>query len=113
MITHGIVENTGKYSVSKSGNTITVVDEGLIPYVGGNVDEPKKWVGILVDLGVKAQGTTYHIEPEDYNDAERWGAQNDTTFIMWVYTEKGGTYTFTNVDDPTDTVSLTLVFTEE
>ena len=85
----GILENDGKYSVSKSGDTITVIDEGLVPYIGGNIPTEKKWVGILVDLGAKAVGTTYGIEPEDYADAARWGATNDTTFVMWLTTEQG------------------------
>lgn len=106
----GIVENGDKYEVIKEDNTILVTDEGLVPYVGGNVDEPKKWVGILVDLGVKAQGTEYHIEDVDYSDAARWGAQNDTTFIMWIYPEKAGTYTFKNVEDEDDTIDVTIEF---
>ena len=106
----GIVENGDKYEVVKDGNTILVTDEGLIPYVGGNIDEPKKWVGILVDLGVKVQGTEYNIEEVDYTEAARWGAENDTTFLMWLTTEKGGNYTFTNVDNDEDTIILTVDF---
>ena len=108
----GITENDGKYTVRKSGNTITVTDDGLIAYVGGNIAEPKKWVGILVDLNTRAIGTTYGIEPEDYSDAARWGATNDTTFIMWLTTEQGGTYVFKNAEDETDTLSLTVTFEE-
>ena len=109
----GIVENGDKYTVSKEGNTITVVDEGLIAYVGGNIDEPKKWVGILVDLGEKVTGVEYNIEDVDYEDAGRWGASNDTTFIMWLTTEKGGEYTFNGVEDPEASITLTVTFTEE
>ena len=108
----GIVENGDKYEVAKEGNTILVTDEGLIPYIGGNIDEPKKWVGILVDLGVKVQGTEYNIEDVDYSDAARWGAENDTTFIMWLTTEKGGEYTFTNLEDNKDKITITVEFAE-
>ena len=108
----GIVANANKYSVTKNGNTITVTDEGLEAYVGGDINEPKKWVGILVDLGVEVQGTNYYILPEDYNDAARWGAENDTTFILWLTTEQGGTYTFKNVNDEEDTISITVEFSE-
>lgn len=108
----GIVENGDKYEVVKDENTILVTDEGLIPYIGGNIDEPKKWVGILVDLGVKVQGTEYNIEDVDYSDAARWGAENDTTFIMWLTTEKGGEYTFTNLEDNKDKITITVEFAE-
>lgn len=108
----GIRENANNYSVTKSGNTITVTDNGLIPYVGGNIAEPKKWVGILVDLKNRATGTVYTIEDIDYADAARWGATTDTTFVMWLTTEQGGTYTFTNVEDETDTIDITVEFTE-
>lgn len=108
----GIVENGDKYEVVKEGNTILVTDDGLVPYIGGDIDEPKKWVGILVDLGVKVQGTRYYIMPEDYSDAVRWGAENDTTFIMWLTTEQGGTLTFKNVDNEEDTIDITVEFAE-
>ena len=108
----GIAENGDKYEVSKEGNTITVLDDGLIPYIGGNIDEPKKWVGILVDLGVKVNGTEYSIEDVDYSDAARWGAENDTTFIMWLTTEQGGDFTFTNVENAEDNITLTVDFIE-
>lgn len=108
----GIRENANNYSVTKSGNTITVTDNGLIPYVGGNIAEPKKWVGILVDLKNRATGTVYTIEDIDYADAARWGATTNTTFVMWLTTEQGGTYTFTNVEDETDTIDITVEFTE-
>ena len=108
----GIVENGDKYEVVKDENTILVTDDGLIPYIGGNIDEPKKWVGILVDLGVKVQGTEYNIEDVDYSDAARWGAENDTTFIMWLTTEKGGEYTFTNLEDSEDKITITVEFAE-
>lgn len=106
----GIAENGDKYTVAIEGNTITVTDDGLIPYVGGNIDEPKKWVGILVDLGVKVTGSQYNIEDVDYTDAARWGAENDTTFIMWLTTEQGQDFTFTNVNDETDSITLTVAF---
>lgn len=108
----GIVENGDKYEVVKEDNTILVTDEGLIPYIGGNIDEPKKWVGILVDLGVKVKGKEYNIEDVDYSDAARWGAENDTTFIMWLTTEKGGEYTFTNLEDSEDKITITVEFAE-
>ncbi len=109
----GITANINKYDVTKDGNTITVTDRRIIPYIGGNIPTAKKWVGILVDLGVKVQGTTYTIEAVDYADAQRWGATNDTTFIMWLTTEQGGTFTFTNVDEPTDTINITVTFEED
>ena len=105
--------NAGHCSVNTEENKITVVDQGLKAYVGGPYSEPKKWVGLLVDLNTKVQGTTYQIEDIDYADAKRWGASNDTTFVMWLTTEQGGTYTFTNVDDETQSVDLTVEFTEE
>lgn len=109
----GIVENDGKYTVSSDGNTITVVDDGLIPYIGGNIDEPRKWVGILVDLGVKVQGVEYNIEDVDYTDAARWGATNDSTFIMWLTVESGGgDFTFKNLENEEDTITLTVTFSE-
>jgi hypothetical protein len=108
----GIVENDGKYTVESDGTAITVTDQGLIPYVGGNISEPKKWVGILVDLGVKVSGVEYTIEDVDYSDAERWGAQNDTTFIMWLTTEQGGDFTFKNIEDENNTITLTVAFVE-
>ena len=108
----GIVENGDKYEVVKEGNTILVTDDGLVPYIGGDIDEPKKWVGILVDLGVKVQGTRYYIMPEDYSDAARWGAENDTTFLMWLTTEQGGTLTFKNVENEEDTIDITVEFAE-
>ena len=107
-----IVENGDKYEVAKDGNTILVTDKGLIPYIGGNIAEPKKWVGVLVDLGVKVTGKEYTIEDVDYSDASRWGALNDTTFIMWLTTENGGEYTFTNLEDSKDKITVTVNFTE-
>ena len=111
----GIILNSGKYSVTRNGNNITIADNGMIPYIGGNISTPKKWAGILVDLGVKVVGTGYYtINPEDYNDAARWGATNDTTFVMWLTKEDDSrTYTFANVDDSTDTIALTVDFTED
>ena len=108
----GIEENNDKYNVSRNENIITITDNGIVPYIGGNIETPKKWVGFLVDLGVRAQGTTYNIESVDYSDAERWGAENDTTFVMWLTTEKGGNYVFKNVEDESDTIELTILFTE-
>lgn len=103
--------NASKCSVSFNGNTITVKDEGLIEYIGGNIDEPRKWVGILVDANVKVQGDTYNIEDIDYSDAKRWGASNNTTFIMWLTVEGGDrTIKFTNVEDETDSIDVTVEF---
>lgn len=102
----GIVENGDKYEVAYDGNTISITDNGLIPYIGGNIDEPRKWVGFLVDLGVKVQGkeeTGYHIEDVDYSDAARWGAETDTTFIMWIPIERvGESFDFYDVENPED-----------
>ena len=103
--------NASKCSISVSGNTITITDEGLIEYVGGPYTEPKKWVGLLVDLNTKAQGDIYNIEDIDYSDAKRWGASTDTTFIMWVTPDiSGKIIRFTNVDDETQTVDLEVIF---
>lgn len=108
----GIAENMDKYTVTKNGNKITIKDEGLVPYVGGNSPDPKKWVGILVDLGVKVLGSSkYTIEPEDYADAARWGATNDTTFVMWLTPEKDGTFTFRNAENTSETFNLEIEFT--
>ena len=110
----GIALNNGKYTVLYRDNKITVKDKNIIPYVGGNSSEPKKWVGILVDLNVKVEGTSgYTIEPEDYTEAARWGAKSDTTFVMWLTTEKGGTYTFKNIEDETNTFELEVEFVQE
>lgn len=99
----GIAENGDKYEVAFDGNTITVTDNGLIPYIGGNIDEPKKWIGLLVDFGVKVQATEesgYTIEDVDYSDAARWGAQTDTTFIMWITDERlGESFSFYDEED--------------
>lgn len=103
--------NASKCSISVSGNVITITDEGLIEYVGGPFPEPKKWVGLLVDLNTKVQGDIYNIEDIDYSDAKRWGASTDTTFIMWVTPDiSGKIIRFTNVDDETQTVDLEVVF---
>ena len=104
----GIVENEDKYEVSKEDNNITVSDNGLIPYIGGNIEEPRKWFGLLVDFGVKVQGTEYNIEDVDYEDAARWGAENDTTFVMWLNTENIGDFTFTSVENEEDTVTISV-----
>ncbi|MCR4581876.1 MAG: hypothetical protein K5666_05175 [Bacilli bacterium] len=111
----GIVNNDGKYSVLYRDNTIVIEDKGLIPYIGGNDSEnTHKWVGILVDLNVKVRGTgNYNIENVDYTDATRWGAKSETTFVMWLNTEKGGTYTFANIDDETNTFELNVQFTQQ
>ena len=110
----GIVANVDKYSIIKGDNTITIVDGGIEAYIGGNIDEPRKWVGFLVDLNVKAQGEGYNIEDVDYSDAARWGAENDTTFLMWLTVEGGNReITFKNVEDETDTVTIAINFTEE
>ena len=110
----GIAANADKYSVSYVGDTITIVDGGIEAYIGGNIDEPRKWVGFLVDLNVKAQGEGYNIEDVDYTDAVRWGAENDTTFLMWLTVEGGNReITFKNVEDETDTVVVKINFTEE
>jgi len=106
----GIINNIDKYDVAKEGKTITIYDNGIEAYIGGNSLLPKKWVGILVDLGTKVQGSTYTIEDVDYSDARRWGATNDTTFVMWITPDKEGTFTFTNVEEPTDTIELTIKF---
>lgn len=103
--------NASKCSIVSSNNTITITDEGLIEYVGGPYPEPKKWVGLLVDLNTKVQGDIYNIEDIDYTDAKRWGASNDTTFVMWVTPDiSGKVITFTNVEDETQKVELTIEF---
>jgi len=103
--------NASKCSISVLGNKITITDEGLIEYVGGPYPEPKKWVGLLVDLNTKVQGDIYNIEDIDYTDAKRWGASNDTTFVMWVTPDiSGKVITFTNVEDETQKVELTVEF---
>lgn len=106
----GIAQNGDKYTVTKNSNKIVVKGNGLIPYVGGNKPDPKKWVGILVDLGVKAIGTKYTIEDADYTDAARWGAENNTTFIMWLTTEQGGVYKFVNAENSDETIELVVEF---
>ncbi len=111
----GIKNNDGKYTVSKSGNVITVTDNGLTSYTGGNNVEGK-WVGILVDLGTKAQGVEYNIEAVDYLQAARWGATNNTTFVLWTttnYTGGSRTITFTNEDNVNDTITVTINFVQE
>ncbi len=106
--------NASKCAISFAENKITVEDEGLIAYVGGNVEEPRKWVGILVDLNKRVQGDTYNIEDVDYTEAKRWGAGNNTTFIMWLTVEGGDrTITFTSTEDETDSIELTVEFVEE
>lgn len=102
--------NAAKCSVEFKDNKIIITDEGLIEYIGGNIDTPKKWVGLLVDMNTKVVGSGYTIEDIDYEDAKRWGASNDTTFVMWLTTEKSGVYTFTNVDDATQKVDLIVEF---
>ena len=103
--------NAAKCSVSFKDNIITVVDEGLIEYVGGPYPEPKKWVGLLVDLNVKVQGDIYNIEDIDYEDAQRWGASNDTTFIMWITPDiSGKKITFTNREDNTQKIEIVVEF---
>ena len=105
--------NTGHCSVLTNGDIITIVDEGLKAYVGGPYPEPKKWVGLLVDLNTKVQGDIYNIEEIDYSDAKRWGATNDTTFVMWVTPDiSGKEIIFTNINDETQFVKLTIEFTE-
>ena len=91
------------------------VNAGLqaIPYVGGPFVEPKKWVGLLVDLNTKVQGDIYNIEDVDYTEAKRWGASNDTTFIMWITPDRNGdVIRFTNVEDESQFVDITIDFTE-
>lgn len=103
--------NAANCSVNYKDNIITIIDEGLIEYVGGPYSEPKKWVGILVDLNVKAQGDIYNIEVIDYEDAQRWGASNDTTFIMWITPEiSGKKITFINKEDNTQKVEIVVEF---
>lgn len=105
--------NASKCSILTGNNKITIVDEGLIEYVGGPFPEPKKWVGLLVDLNTKVQGDIYNIEEIDYSDAKRWGASNDTTFVMWVTPDiSGKEITFTNINDETQSTSLVIEFTE-
>lgn len=105
--------NASKCSISVSGNKITITDEGLIEYVGGPYPEPKKWVGLLVDLNTKAQGDIYNIEDIDYSDAKRWGASTDTTFVMWVTPDiSGKEVTFTNIEDETQVAKITIEFEE-
>ncbi|MCR4581877.1 MAG: hypothetical protein K5666_05180 [Bacilli bacterium] len=109
----GIIDNDGRYNVTYSGNKITVEDINMIPYVGGNSSTPKKWVGILVDLNAFVDSTcTYGIENADRTQAKRWGATNDTTFIMWLTTEKSGTYTFVNQNNANDTISIEVEFVQ-
>lgn len=109
-----IIYNTAHCSVSFVDNTITILDEGLRAYVGGPYTEPKKWVGLLVDLNTKVQGDIYTVEEIDYEDAQRWGAANDTTFVMWVTPDiNGKTIKFTNANDDTQVVEITIDFTEE
>jgi hypothetical protein len=105
--------NASKCSIVVDEDKITVVDEGLVPYVGGPSVEPKKWVGLLVDLNTKVQGDIYNIEDVDYTEAKRWGASNDTTFIMWITPDRNGdVIRFTNVEDESQFVDITIEFTE-
>ena len=110
-----IAQNSDRYTVLYRDNKITVKDKNIIPYIGGNInDVAKKWVGILVDLNVRVVGTSgYNIEDVDYTDAARWGAKSDTTFIMWLTTERGGTYTFAQADDETKTITIEVEFVQE
>lgn len=105
--------NAAKCSIVAGDDKITVIDEGLVPYVGGPYTEPKKWVGLLVDLNTKVQGDIYNIEDVDYEEAGRWGASNDTTFVMWITPDRNGdVIRFTNIEDETQYVDITIEFTE-
>lgn len=105
--------NASKCSIEFTENSIKVIDEGLVPYIGGNKPDPKKWVGLLVDLNTKVQGDIYHVEDIDYSDASRWGASNDTTFIMWITPDLDTkVIRFTNVDNEEQFVDITIDFKE-
>ena len=106
--------NAAKCSVVVEDDKIKVIDEGLVPYVGGPYPEPKKWVGLLVDLNTKVQGDIYNIEDVDYEEAGRWGASNDTTFVMWITPDRNGNVIrFTNIEDETQYVDITIDFPGE
>ena len=107
-----IANNKDKYKVTRSDNTISILDEWLTPYVWWNKEDPRRRVWILVDLWVKVKwDSNYTIEDVDYSEAERWGATNDSTFIMWLTEEEwSNTYTFTNINDPKDTIDITVEF---
>ena len=106
----GILLNAGKYEVTKENNIITVTDKGMIPYVGGNLPTREKWVGILVDLGTEVVGEDYTINPEDYEQAGRWGAPTNTTFVMWLAKGANRTVSFVNKYDDEDTIELSIRF---
>lgn len=101
--------NAEKCSVVVAEDKITVVDEGLVAYAGHSVVEAKKWVGLLIDLNTKVQ----EVDESDYLVAAHWGASTETTFVLWVNPEQSGeTFRFTNVDDETQYVDISLEFTE-
>ena len=111
-----IISNLSKYSVMKTAaDTITVTDNGLVPYIGGNQTTEKKWVGLIVDFGVTVQGAgenAYHIEDIDRTDARSWGATSDTAFVLWTITDNNRTITFADESDPTRTFDLKINFVE-
>ena len=110
----GVLNNLDKYDVfKKDDTTIMVVDNGLIPYVGGNQTEPKKWVGMIVDFGVEVQGDGYTVEDIDREQASSWGALSDTAFVLWTITDNDRTITFHDVNDSTRTFDLKIEFVDE
>ena len=87
----GITLNNDKFDIYTSGYKITIIDKGLEEYVGCGYNTENKCVGFLVDFGTKVDGIKgYGIEPQDYDDAPRWGATTDTAFIMWLSKNDGG-----------------------
>ena len=107
----GIAANNGKYIVQYEDNTITVTNSGMTPYIGGNIPGTAKyWVGIIVDFGVRVEGTGYNIADVDYEEASRWGATSETAFVLWTITDADREITFTNVNDANDSITINIEF---
>lgn len=96
-----IVYNQKSIDIVQKGGVITVTKkQPLHSYLNAS-GMTKQWYAMLLDFGVnpanlKADG--YTINPEDITEAKRFGATNDTTFIVWL-DASNRTLSFKNKDD--------------
>lgn len=96
-----IVHNQKSIDIVQKGGVITVTKkQPLHSYLNAS-GMTKQWYAMLLDFGVdpaKLKADGYTINPEDITEAKRFGATNDTTFIVWL-DASNRTLSFKNKDD--------------
>ena len=107
--------NQESISVTQSGNVITVTEDRFMKSWDNTVAEGK-WYAILVDLGIDKDNVEaiggYTIEEVDKTDADRFGAENNNQFVLWLrgdVTDTSRTITFRD-KTTSETTDVTIEF---